>query len=133
MHSWPGGVISTTMTTTKTDADNNNGDDDDVVDKDNNKDPNGGEHKDYNKQQPIFLKKCGQMHFWHGGGMIQPTIKQLIMRERGQWLGALGSHGREGEAQRGKMPSWQGGVDSYKDDNKDSNGDDGEDNDYLIF
>ena len=56
MHSWQGGgVISTMMTTTTTDDDSDNGDDDDLFDKDDYKDPNGGERKDNAKQQPIFL------------------------------------------------------------------------------
>ena len=56
------------------------------------------------------------------------------MRERGRWLGALGSHGREVEAQRGSMPSWQErGVNSDEDDDEDPNSNDGEDNDDLIF
>ena len=38
-----GKVILTTMTTMMTDNNNNNSDDDDVVDKDNDKDPNGSE------------------------------------------------------------------------------------------
>ena len=42
-----------------------------TIDKDDDKDPNGGECKDNNKRRPIFLKKqptCGQMHSWKRGG-----------------------------------------------------------------
>ena len=40
---------------------------------------------------------------------------------------------QEGEAQFGRMPSWHGGGDSDKDNEKDPNGNDGKDNNYLIF
>ena len=41
---------------------------------------------------------------------------------------------QEGEAQRGRMPSWQGrGVDSDENDDKDPNGNDGDENNNLIL
>ena len=54
------GVILTTMTTTTTDNDKDDSDDDDVVDKDNNKDPNGKDNDHFLTQQPT----CGWMHSW---------------------------------------------------------------------
>ena len=96
-----GWVISTTMTTTTTDNDSNNGDNDDLFDKDGNKDPNGGERKDNNKQRPIFLKKeptCGQMHYNSiGQHNNQIGLRGHSRRGQGRWRWRRARMRREAE------------------------------------
>ena len=68
-------MISTTMTATTTDNDSVNGDGDFFFFKDNNKDPNGGECKDNNKQKPISFEK--RSNFWSDALQFNLTTQQL--------------------------------------------------------